>query len=105
MALQSRHRKQGLRARYYLRLTNNNEAPTKGLYKSKIGDQEIEGLTVKGQYRSKYVETKYESLHETTWNITRDNQIGVPSDIVLEASKVEEALVKVDILTKLLSER
>ena len=79
-----------------------NEASTRGLYKCKIGDQEIEGLTVKEQYRSKYVATKSESLHETTWNITCENQIGIPSDIVLEANKVDKALVKADIHTELL---
>ena len=46
------------------------------------------------------METK--CIHKTTWNMTRENQIGVPSDIVLEANKVDEALVKADILTKLL---
>ena len=88
------------RAGYYLRLTNDKEASTRGLYKCKIGNQEIEGLTVKEQYRSKYVATKSESLHKTTWSITCEDQIGVPSYIVLEANKVEEALVKGDILTK-----
>ena len=93
-------RGRGQQDRYQLWLTNDNKAFTRGLYKCKIGDQEIEGITVKEQYRSKYVATKSESLHETTWNITREDQIGVPSDIVLEANKVEEALVEADIHTK-----
>ena len=46
--------------------------------------------------------TKSESLYETTWNIPREDQIGVPPDIVLEANKVDEALVKANIQIKLL---
>ena len=42
-----------------------------------------------------------ESLYETTWSIPREDQIGVPLDIVLEANKVQEALVEADIHNKL----
>ena len=44
---------------------------------------------------------KSESLYKTTWNIPREDQIGTPPDIVLEANKVKEALVEACIHTKL----
>ena len=37
--------------------------------------------------------TKSKSLLETTWKTTHENQICVPSDIVLETNNVDEALV------------
>ena len=43
---------------------------------------------------------KSEDLYETTWNIPREDLIGIPPDIVLEANKVEEALVEANFHTK-----
>ena len=48
---------------------------------------------------------KSESLYETTWNIPRKDQMATPHNIVLEANKVEEALVEAGIHTNFLSER
>ena len=46
--------------------------------------------------------SRHQHLHETTWDITRETQIDAPSDIVLEANKLDKALVKADILSNLL---
>ena len=64
--------------------------------------KKIDGLTVKEQHRSKSVAVKSKSLYENTWNIPHEDQIGTPPDIVLEANKVEEALVEAEIHAKLL---
>ena len=82
------------------RRDNINNITFRGQYKYKIGNQEIKGSTVKEQHGSRSVAARSEDLYETTWNIPHADLIGVPTDIVLEANKVEETLVEVNIHTK-----
>ena len=79
---------------------SNNNIATRGLYKCKIGNQKIKGSTVKEQHGSRSVAARSEDLYKITRNIPHAYLKGVPTDIVLEANKVEEALFEVNIHTK-----
>ena len=77
------------------RRDNINNITTRGQYKYKIGNQEIKGSTVNEQHGSRSVAARSEDLYKITRNIPHAYLKGVPTDIVLEANKVEEALFEI----------